>query len=290
MSAIILVAASDPFDLRMLSELCVSSGYQVLTAADGGAVLDMVARDRPDLLLIDTSLPVKNGFEVLRVVKADADLAHIPTLLVTFENDVEGRRQGLELGAEDYITRPFRAFEIQQRLRNALRTSPSGENRRTGQNRHLADIDVVDSMTGTGTVNQLYITLDYEFTRAVRYRHPLGCIVVHIRNHEEIEKRVGSDAVNGILVALASGLRGCIRGVDHLFRSGQGEFTILLPETDLNGCQTVINRLRSSDSDLALFHHSVVPRPQIAVGLGAYPTVQAQVGKELYQKAREATE
>jgi diguanylate cyclase (GGDEF)-like protein len=289
MSAIILVAASDPFDLRMLSELCVSSGYRVLTAADGGEVLDTVARERPDLLLMDISLPIKNGFEVLRVVKADANLARIPTLLVTFEGDVEGRRQGLELGAEDYVTRPFRAFEIQQRIRNALRVPTTRENRRSS-GRRLDEFDVVDSMTGTGTLNQLYITLDYEFTRAVRYRHPLGCIVVHIQNHEEIEQKVGSDAASGILVALASGLRGCIRGVDHLFRSGPGEFTILLPETDLSGCQTVLGRLRSSDSDLALFYNAVTPKPKITVGLGAYPTVQAQVGKELYRKARDALE
>jgi two-component system, cell cycle response regulator len=290
MSALILIAASDPFDLRMLSELCVSSGYQVLTAADGGSVLATVARERPDLLLIDASLPVMNGFEVLQVLKSDANLATVPALLVTFEDDIESKQQGLRLGAEDYVTRPFRAFEIQQRIRNALRFQPVKEISRVTPRRRVGDFEVVDSTTGTGTLNQLYITLDYEFTRAVRYRHPLGCIVVHIENREEIERDVGRDSANGILVALASGLRGCIRAVDHLFRSGEGEFTILLPETDLMGCQTVINRLRSSDRDMTLFKAAISPRPKITVGLGAYPTDQAQAGKELYQKARDVAE
>lgn len=286
MSAIILVAAEDPFDLRMLSELCISSGYQVLTADDGGAVLNTVARDRPDLLLIDTSLPVMNGLEVLQILKSDTDLAQIPALLVTCEDDIEGRRQGLQLGAEDYITRPFRAFEIQQRIRNALRLQAATNDPPHRSERRVTHFDVLDSVTGTGTVNQLYITLDYEFTRAVRYKHPLGCISVHLVNHAEIEREVGRDSTNGILVALASGLRGCIRGVDHLFRSNEDEFTILLPETAERGCQTVINRLRGGVDNGSLFKIVVRPQPMVAIGLAAYPNFQALVGKQLLQEAR----
>jgi len=74
MSALVLVADADPFNLRLLSELCGTLGYDVMTAADGGAVLDALARQRPSLVLMDSALPVMDGLKVLEVLRADAGL------------------------------------------------------------------------------------------------------------------------------------------------------------------------------------------------------------------------
>ncbi len=106
MSALILLADADPFDLRLLSELCSSLGYEIVTAADGGAVLDAVARVQPDLVLMDVSLPVMDGMQVLRILKADHDLSQVPIVLVTSDGDEDARRRGVELGADDYVTKP----------------------------------------------------------------------------------------------------------------------------------------------------------------------------------------
>src|SRR5688500_4710229 len=105
MSALVLVAEADPFNLRLLTDLCSTLGYEVVTAGDGGAVLDSVARERPHLLLMDAALPVMDGLQVLRILKADANLAHVPVLLVTAEGDEAVQRQALESGAEDYVTK-----------------------------------------------------------------------------------------------------------------------------------------------------------------------------------------
>src|SRR5262245_33874525 len=168
MSALILVADADPFNLRLLSELCSTLGYDVVTAADGGAVLDAVARERPDLVLMDVSLPVMDGLQVLRILKADHDLAQLPVLLVTADGDDEARRRGCEMGAEDYVVKPYRSFEIQQRLRNVLRLRTMAANT---TNPPVERFDIADPLTGTGTTSQLHISLEYEFTRAVRYNH-----------------------------------------------------------------------------------------------------------------------
>src|SRR5262245_46825290 len=121
MSSLILLADADPFNLQTLSELCGAQGYEVVTAGDGGAVLDAVARQRPDVVLMDVSLPVMDGLQVLRILKADADLSHVPIVLVTPDGDDDTRKRGFDLGADDYVTRPYRSFEIQQRLRNLVR-------------------------------------------------------------------------------------------------------------------------------------------------------------------------
>src|SRR5689334_11791379 len=123
MPALVLIAESDPFNLRLLQEVCEAAGHTVLTAMEGTAALDVVARKRPDLVLVDVALAATSygtsdshdptgGLEVLRVLKADITLSSIPVLLTTPLSDCEAGRRGIELGADDYLSRPYRIFEI----------------------------------------------------------------------------------------------------------------------------------------------------------------------------------
>ncbi len=285
MSALVLVADADPFNLRLLSELCATLGYDVMTAADGGAVLDAVARQRPELVLMDASLPVMDGFQVLRILKGDAGLCLVSILLATREDDVEGRERGVALGADDYVSKPYRTFEIQQRLRNVLKLKQA----RDAAPESSDHTPIVDPLTNAGTGNQLQISLDYEFTRAVRYKHPLSCVVARCLNYEVLAAALGGSAPELVIVPLASALRGGIRNVDHLFRSDTPELTILLPETGPEGASIVTKRLRGllGDPDLfALADKS--DKPVIAVGTVSYPKQAAVDGVGLWRMAQRA--
>ena len=288
MNSLILVAEADPFDMRLLCELCSSLGYEVITAGDGRAVLDSVARESPDLVLMEASLPNMSGLEVLRILKSDSNLATIPVLVVTGNEEVEARSGALDAGADDYIGKPFRVFEIQRRIRNALSLRNRDRTDRSGSRRTSGIDDIVDSLTGAGTPAQLFITLDYEFTRAVRYEHPLGCLVVRIANFALLAEKLSGDYREGILVALADGLRQSIRNVDHLFRSSPEEFTVVLPETGPDGCQVVTERLRSAAAELSRFGVAVSPLPTLLVGSAYYPESGAAEAKELITAARDA--
>jgi diguanylate cyclase (GGDEF)-like protein len=280
MSALILVADDDPFELRLLSELCSTLGYDVVTAADGGSVLDTVARSRPALVLMEAKLPVMDGLQVLRILRADQDLAHLPVVLVTADDDDESRQRGFEMGAEDYITKPYRSFEIQQRLRNVLRLRrPISVSSMPPPSEQLI---IADPLTGAGTTSQLHISLEYEFTRAVRYQRPLSCVVVRCANYGAIARNLGGVDAQRVVVQLASALRGCIRGVDHLFRSAPDEFTVLLPETDARGCAIVVDRLETISAQAA-FDADVQPRPSITVASACYPVHQVNDGEALWR-------
>jgi diguanylate cyclase (GGDEF)-like protein len=256
----------------------------VVTAADGGAVLDAVARQQPDLVLMDVSLPVMDGMQVLRILKGDQDLSHVPIVLVTADDDDATRERGVLLGADDYVTKPYRSFEIQQRLRNLLRLRQAA---RPGQfSIQPADrLDIIDPITGAGTSSQLHISLDYEFTRAVRYKHPLSCVVVRCVNYAQVVSTLGASPAQRVLVQMAGALRRCIRGVDHLFRSGSDEFTILLPETDARGCGIVVERLRANTSKPELFDAELKLRPSVAVAFACYPTRKVADGEALWRGA-----
>jgi PleD family two-component response regulator len=277
MSALVLVAEADPFNLRLLSDLCSTLGYEVVTAGDGGAVLDSVAREKPHLVLMDAALPVMDGLQVLRILKADANLAHVPVLLATAENDEASRRLGLQLGAEDYITKPYRSFEVQQRLRNVLKLqAASGSISSYPPDR----LDIADPTTGAGTASQFRISLDYEFTRAVRYGHPLGCVVVRCRNVASLPPEMQRRA----FVQLTAALRSCVRNVDQLFRSSTDAFSILLPETDQRGCAKVIERVQQLAARDP-FDADVSPRPLIDTSAASYPHEKVPDAESLWARA-----
>jgi len=280
MSALVLVADSDPFNLRLLSELCSTLGYEVMTAADGGAVLDAVARQQPSLVLMDAALPVMDGFQVLRILKADTGLRHVPVLLVTAEHDTASREQGFALGADDFVTKPYRTLEIQQRLRTVLRLHALRDVAGSAHDASRSD----DPLTQMGTQSQLHIALDYEFTRAVRYKHPLSCIVARCVNYAELAARLGAAAPDAVAGPIAAVLKGGIRNVDHLFQFAPDEFAILLPETAIAGARIVVERMRGLLADPALFGEAL--SPQVVVASASYPKFTAGDGEALWRSAR----
>ncbi|MFI5308674.1 MAG: GGDEF domain-containing protein, partial [Polyangiales bacterium] len=182
----------------------------------------------------------------------------------------------------DYVVKPYRSFEIQHRLRNLLRQRAS---KSTSSSGHVAvdRFDIADPATGAGTTSQLHISLEYEFTRAVRYGHPLSCVVARCLNYSQIASSLGGSSAQRVLVQLAAALRGCIRGVDHLFRSAPDEFTILLPETDARGCRIVVERLEAATARDELFDADVRPRPAIGVASACYPSRKVADGEALWR-------
>ena len=283
MGALVLVADHDPFDLRLLHQACEAAGYDVLTAADGPEVLAMVARQQPDLLLLDCLMPQLDGFEVLRILKADANLQQIPIVLLTEADDADARSRGIQLGAEDYLTRPYRVFEIQQRIRNVLRATQGA---RVDLGESVPPADQRDPATGAGTNPQLLLSIDYEHTRAIRYGHPLTCLVVRVTNAAEIAELSEDKRGDKSMALLGSGIRSCIRAVDHLFRVRRDEFCVLLPETDVDGAHYVLRRLERQSKTGDLWENAIEPTPDVSIAMASVPSPDIKNGEDLLRLAR----
>jgi DNA-binding response OmpR family regulator len=115
----ILIAEDDPLTLDALATCIESEGFQTLRAADGRQALDLWRTRKPDLLCLDIMMPVVDGYEVCRRVRA-AD-SHIPILFLSAKNEERDVVAGLELGADDFIRKPFTRAEVMARIRAALR-------------------------------------------------------------------------------------------------------------------------------------------------------------------------
>ncbi|MEZ4660735.1 MAG: response regulator transcription factor [Caldilineaceae bacterium] len=208
----ILVVDDDREIVRLLRGYLAQAGFQVLTAYDGEEALHALRQARPDLLLLDLMLPDRDGWELTRLIRADAALANTPILMLTARVEDADKIVGLEVGADDYITKPFNPREVVARVRAHLRRQqrmnemPSPHNLQVGDlfmqiERHAVTMGA-QPLDLTPTEFNLLRTLmqhpGYVFTRSELIEKALGygyesierSLDTHIKN---LRRKMGED-------------------------------------------------------------------------------------------------
>lgn len=122
----ILVVDDDQKIVRLVRTYLEQAGYQVLTAFDGETALHTLRREKPDLVVLDLMLPDRDGWDITRIIRADATLAPTPVIMLTARVEDADKLTGLELGADDYITKPFNPREVVARVKAVLRRTSTG--------------------------------------------------------------------------------------------------------------------------------------------------------------------
>jgi len=117
----ILVVDDDKSIVKVLSGYLEQAGYQVIPAYDGEAAMHALRRERPDLILLDVMMPNRDGWEATQMIRADKSLAATPIILITARIEDADKIVGLELGADDYIPKPFNPREVVARVKALLR-------------------------------------------------------------------------------------------------------------------------------------------------------------------------
>lgn len=121
MTARVLVVDDVPPNVKLLEAKLTSEYFDVLTAFSGPEALEVIAREHPDIVLLDVMMPGMDGFEVCRRIKADAATAHIPVVMVTALDQPSDRVTGLEAGADDFLTKPVQDLALFARVRSLVR-------------------------------------------------------------------------------------------------------------------------------------------------------------------------
>ncbi len=131
----ILVVDDEAVLVETIAYNLEQAGYQVLTAADGGSALEAARRETPDLVILDLMLPEMDGLEVCRQLRREHNTATIPIMMLTAKGDEIDKVVGLEVGADDYVTKPFGRRELLARVRALLRRAdyPSAGDDHTSQ-------------------------------------------------------------------------------------------------------------------------------------------------------------
>ena len=116
----ILIVEDNPINLRLLSTILDPCGYRVITATNSQEALELLARERPHLILLDVMLPDIDGFQVARKIKTSAEWKNIPIIFVTARNESEAIVEGFNAGGVDYVTKPFNPPELLARIRTHI--------------------------------------------------------------------------------------------------------------------------------------------------------------------------
>ena len=116
----ILVVDDEPDVTSLLTLMLKSQGYNVLVAGDGQEALEKARRDPPDLILLDIMLPRLDGYKVARMLKFDENFSHIPIIMLTAKIQERDRQMGLEMGANEYVTKPFDTAALLLKIKEIL--------------------------------------------------------------------------------------------------------------------------------------------------------------------------
>jgi len=137
--ATILAVDDEPHVLKLLKANLVSSGYRVLTAQDGQEALEIVEREMPDLVILDLMLPKMDGYTVCRHIRS---FSSVPVIMLTARSSQVDLIHGFEVGADDYLTKPFDVTELLMRVQAVLRRSKWPEEIRTQQRFKAGPIEI----------------------------------------------------------------------------------------------------------------------------------------------------
>jgi len=116
----ILAVDDEPNILMSIEFILEMEGYEVYTAHDGDEALEVARRVRPDVILLDINMPRKDGYEVCRILREQADMAGTKVIMLTAKGQTLEKKKGLEVGADEYVTKPFSAVDLLQKIRACI--------------------------------------------------------------------------------------------------------------------------------------------------------------------------
>lgn len=283
MSTVLVV--DDTADIRRLASISLkNAGFTIMEAASGPEALEIISATPPDLVVLDVMMPGMTGFEVLQEVRSRMQHLDLPIIFLTAKSDLSDKEKGFELGAEDYITKPFVPKELVLRVTAHLRLKVEGDKLRHDAQVH-EQLSATDELTQTYNRRHLLQRMKEEISEAVRYGRPVSFIMFDIDHFKQINDTRGHLAGDDVLRQLSALTRSNIRQEDILARYGGEEFGILLPTTPAETAAHTAERLRQMveanvfTSGEAAFHVT------ISIGVAGFPADPIESNEELIEVA-----
>lgn len=293
-SARILIVDDHEDNVELLRARLESWGYATESASDGAEALKKIEEAPPDLVLLDVMMPKIDGIEVARRVKANPSLPFIPIIMQTALDATENKVEGLNAGADDYITKPIDFAELKARLTSMLRIKHLQEEleERGRQlleaNERLRHMSQTDALTGLDNRRNLEERLNEMFEHAKRLNEPFACVMCDLDRFKSVNDTHGHQAGDAVLKQFARILRDEVREIDRAGRYGGEEFMLLLPGTVLDAAVTFAERVRKRVEGHTFTFEGIQIRRTASFGVSAWPHPRVSDCEGLMRAADEA--
>lgn len=279
----ILIVDDMATNIAILSDL-LQDDYKIKIAKSGQKALEIAkGSEKPDLILLDIEMPEMNGYEVCKELKNCPLTNNIPVIFVTARNDVKDEEYGLNLGAVDYISKPFHPTIIKIRVKNHINLKLKSD--------WLEELSMFDGLTHIPNrryFDEVYAKKYKEITRDAK---TLSVVMIDVDYFKRYNDHYGHGKGDECLIKIAGALKNALkRPTDIVARYGGEEFVVLLQNIDKEGAITVGESLIKSVSDLKILHEysSVSDHVTISAGM-AFKEVECTLcQEELLKQADDA--
>lgn len=290
----ILVVDDHPDNVEIINARLASRGFNIETATNGQEALDKVQANPPHLILLDVMMPLMDGFEVSRRIKTDETLPYIPIILVTARDSTEDKVEGLDSGADDYITKPINFPELEARVRSMLRIKrlqdELDEKNREMEvvNKRLRKLSVTDGLTELFNHRHVHELLHEEFERSKRSGESIAVVMMDLDKFKAVNDTYGHPTGDVILYETAQILRETAREIDMLGRYGGEEFVAILPGATEEAAAQFAERVREAVAEHVYEDEEHEVRMTVSCGAAAFPNPGTDTPDDLVKLADKA--
>jgi diguanylate cyclase (GGDEF)-like protein len=275
----ILIVDDHPDNVMLLRDRLEARGYGTIVAYDGEEALRAVGiidgprpanAPIPDLILLDVMLPRIAGLEVAKRIKADKTLPFMPIIMQTALDSTESKVEGLDAGADDYITKPINFAELEARLRSWLRIK-SLQDEVERQSREILRISQTDALTEIDNRRYLEVRLAEAFEHAKRMHEPFACVMCDLDLFKSVNDSHGHQAGDTVLRELARLLKSEAREIDRVGRYGGEEFMLILPGASAEAAVGFADRVRNAVAQRTFSFDGGSVQRTISCGVAGWP-------------------
>jgi diguanylate cyclase (GGDEF)-like protein len=243
-SATIVIVDDDVTNIEIVAQL-LEPEFEVAFATSGTQALELIARVLPDLVLLDVMMPDMDGYTLCTRLKADPVTAAIPIIFITGLQESDSERRGLQLGAADYVTKPFTPSILRARVRVHVELKQTRD--------RLMSLAASDGLTGLANRRAFDVVLEGECKRLARTHAPIALIMLDIDHFKSFNDRYGHVAGDDCLRRVAEVLTAAMcRPADLAARYGGEEFICVLPDTKIDGAVAIAERIQAGIVSLAI--------------------------------------
>ncbi len=258
----ILIVDDTPENIKMLMET-LKDDYKIMVATSGERALEMLepGESLPDLILLDILMPGMDGYDVCKWLKNNDDTRNIPVIFVTAISEVMDENKGFQLGAVDYITKPFHPPIIKARVQAHINLK-----KKSDMLEKLASVDALTDIPNRRKFDEVIVK---EWKRSHRYKSALSVIMIDVDKFKEYNDNYGHATGDFCLQKIAGVLKTSVkRPYDFYARYGGEEFIVILPDIDADGAVEVGSTILKAVEELDIPHKFSDVSDHVTISLG----------------------